>query len=102
VKCKYLAILHLLDNGERDDKLIAAAEGSPMYSCKDMEDLEKNFSGALEIIEQWFTNYKGPGQIKSSGYENKAAAEKALKQSLDDYSNRRITNETTDKEMLNF
>jgi inorganic pyrophosphatase len=35
---------------------------------RDIETLESDFPGVLEIVETWFTSYKGPGRLKSKGF----------------------------------
>ena len=59
VKCKVIGVLYLIDNFEQDDKLIAISENSESEHINDIGELNENYNGLLEIIEIWFTNYKG-------------------------------------------
>lgn len=78
-ECKVLGVLKLKDRGEIDDKLIAVVTDSPMAKYSSLEELELNYPRMLDIIEIWFTNYKGvadDGQrlMKSEGYHDRTAA----------------------------
>jgi inorganic pyrophosphatase len=56
--------------GKRDDKLIAVLPGSPLdvAGVNDIDDLEIHFPGIKNVIETWFTSYKGPGEMLSLGF----------------------------------
>jgi len=83
VKAKLIGVLRLLDSGERDDKLIAVQEGSPLYRANSIKELNDKFPGVTEIVEIWFSNYKGPGKMESLGYGNKKQAREALQESIE-------------------
>jgi inorganic pyrophosphatase len=85
VKCKIIGVLFLLDRGERDDKLIAVSDNSPLYNANDITDLQKNYNGISEIIKLWFTNYKGPNKMDSKGFGSKNVAEHLLKDAINEY-----------------
>jgi inorganic pyrophosphatase len=69
VKIKLIGILRLTDGGEKDHKLVAVAKGSPEEAAvNSIEDLNSRYKGQGTAIEQWFTNYKGPGKIQSKGW----------------------------------
>jgi len=74
IGAKIIGILHLLDGGEKDDKLIAVTHSSALYQINSIEELDKVYAGISTIIEIWFSNYKGPGKIQSLGYGNEKAA----------------------------
>ncbi|MBL4709264.1 MAG: inorganic diphosphatase [Flavobacteriales bacterium] len=65
-----IGVLKLLDRGEQDDKLIAISKNSTLSNIKTLEDLKLKYPGILEIIETWFSNYKGPNKIKSQGFKS--------------------------------
>lgn len=69
IKCKIIGVLKLLDRGEQDDKLIAISHNSTLRNINSLEDLRSNYPGILNIIEIWFTNYKGVGKTESHGYQ---------------------------------
>jgi len=85
IECKLIGILYLMDNGEQDDKLIAVSPNTSLYKVEDMGDLETKFSGITEILEIWFTNYKGSGQMTSKGFGNKESARKVLTAAINQY-----------------
>ncbi|MCK8479586.1 inorganic diphosphatase [Psychroserpens algicola] len=84
-KCKIIGVLYLKDRGEQDDKLIAVSNDSPLYIVNSIDELNNDFKGISEIIETWFTNYKGPENIESMGFDNKQAATDILMQAIQSY-----------------
>ncbi len=82
IEAKLIGVLKLLDDGEQDDKLIAALKDTPFFEMNSIEDLNKNFNGTTTIIETWFENYKGPGEIESLGFGEKEEAMEILKTAI--------------------
>jgi inorganic pyrophosphatase len=74
VAARPVGLLRLLDDGERDDKIIAVRAAGPLSDATTLQDLDALYPGATEIIRIWFTSYKGPGRLESSGYQDEAAA----------------------------
>lgn len=74
VECKVIGVLKLKDRGEQDDKLIAISKNSTLEYVNSLADLELKYPGISEIIEIWFTNYKGQGKMVSQGYREKKEA----------------------------
>ncbi len=74
VECKVIGILKLKDRGEHDDKLIAISKNSTLEDVNSLADLQLKYPGISEIIEIWFTNYKGQGKMISQGYREKNEA----------------------------
>jgi inorganic pyrophosphatase len=74
VRARVVGVLELLDDGERDDKLIAVRDDTAFSDCRDIADLRENFHGVLTILETWFANYKGPGEMESRGFADRARA----------------------------
>lgn len=85
VKCKLIGVLFLLDRGEIDDKLIAVMEDSPLYSVNSIVELDNSYNGLMEILELWFTNYKGPGKMESKGFGDKNKAIEILNFAIEGY-----------------
>lgn len=85
IECKIIGVLHLLDRGEKDDKLIAVKEGTPFYSLNNIEALDTNYNGILEILKLWFTNYKGPDKMEFKGYGDYETALKILNAAAEAY-----------------
>jgi len=74
VRARPIGVLKLVDDGERDDKIIAVPITGPLSDAVDLETLDAKYPGVREIVETWFTHYKGPGRITSGGYRNEADA----------------------------
>lgn len=85
LRCKLIGVLQLKDQGEQDDKLIAISGNSNLKETNSIDELKQNYPGILEIIEIWFTNYKGSGKMKSDGYQNKSVAQKLYLQAKQSY-----------------
>ena len=85
VRVNLLGVLRLLDGGEVDDKLIAVIDGHPFQTAKSLEDLQRSFPGVTTIIETWFTSYKGPGGLTSSGWGEAADAYSILDAAIATY-----------------
>ena len=85
LKCKIIGVLYLKDRGEQDDKLIAISDNSPLYWVNSIEELDKEYIGISDIVQLWFTNYKGPGKMKSYGFGNKKVALDILNGAIKEY-----------------
>tara|TARA_B100001123_G_scaffold83328_1_gene95313 strand:- start:92 stop:781 length:690 start_codon:yes stop_codon:yes gene_type:complete len=85
VSAKLIGVLKLLDNGEQDDKLIAVQMNSPLNKSNSLNELGEQFPGIKEILEQWFTNYKGNEKVKSNGFRNLEEAEKILQEASEQF-----------------
>jgi inorganic pyrophosphatase len=71
-----VAILKLLDAGQRDDKLIAvpADPALRILDVLDLSDLQDRFPRVLSLVEEWFTHYDATQPAQALGWEDKAAA----------------------------
>ncbi len=85
LKCKIIGVLLLLDRGEQDDKLIAVSENSPLYLVDNLTELNENYVGVSDILQIWFSNYKGPGKMMSKGFGDADMALQILQTSMKDY-----------------
>jgi len=85
IECKVVGILYLTDNGEQDDKLVAISPKSTLYEVRDMDELKAKYQGIAEILEIWFTNYKGPDHITSEGFGDKNSALEVLTAAINQY-----------------
>ena len=85
---KIIGILHLLDDGEKDDKLIAVTRSTLLYQVNSIEELDQVYAGISAILETWFSNYKGPGKIQSLGYGNEKAATDMLDSAVAEFTHR--------------
>jgi inorganic pyrophosphatase len=78
VRAHIVGVLNLLDGGEQDDKLLAVLDGSPLAGVRSVEELDAHFAGISRIVETWFENYKGPGEMESRGFGERAVALEVL------------------------
>jgi len=85
VKACLIGVLKLLDKGEQDDKLIAVLPDSPLGKVSNLKMLKSEFNGITNIIEVWFSNYKGPGMMVSEGFEDVDQAWKILDAAISAY-----------------
>ena len=56
-----------------------------MYGVNSIDELNNNYKGITEIVQLWFTNYKGPGKIESKGFGNKKIAIGILTEAINEY-----------------
>lgn len=71
VRCRLIGSLRMLDSGEADDKLLAVRAGTPFADIQTTDELQQKFPGALQIVQTWFQNYKGPGEMEFLGLGDK-------------------------------
>ena len=74
VPARAIGVLRLVDSGERDDKVIAVPMDGPLSDARDLASLEQRYPGVREIVERWFTSYKGAGRTVSNGYADADSA----------------------------
>ena len=89
MKARLIGILKLLDRGEHDDKLIAVLPDSTLGDVSNLKMLDSKFVGIANIIETWFSNYKGPGKMVSEGFEDVGQARKILDAAVSAYKRNR-------------
>ena len=86
VEIKLIGILKMLDKGEVDDKLIAVMVNNSIFSSVDsFNELKKSYQGITEILEIWFTNYKGSKNIIVNGLEDEKKALEIFKSAREQY-----------------
>ncbi len=89
VRARPIGVLELLDGGQRDDKLLAVMDASPLGEVDDLHELDASFPGVTEILERWFTGYKGPGRLESRGFAGALRAREILAAAARAYDERR-------------
>ncbi len=82
VKARLVGVLQLLDGGEQDDKLLAVIAGTPLDAAQNIAQLNEMFPGVTSIVETWFVNYKGPGEMASQGFAEVSKAHEILAQAI--------------------
>ena len=86
IQAKLIGVLKLLDGGERDDKLIAVLRDSPFYKVDSLDELDAEFNGVTDILQTWFSNYKGPGETEANGFGDKREATRILDSAIKEFS----------------
>jgi len=81
-KVNIIGVLELLDNGEQDDKLVAINPSSKWSRVMDIEDLDTFYPGSRTIIETFFQNYKGKGEMQLKGWSGKSRAKEILMKTI--------------------
>jgi inorganic pyrophosphatase len=82
---KFIGVLKMLDGGDTDDKILAVTKESPLYGVNDLADLDDKFPGVRDIIEIWFTHYKGQGEMKAQGWGDIEEAELIIQKAIDNF-----------------
>ncbi|OIO30940.1 inorganic pyrophosphatase [Candidatus Nomurabacteria bacterium CG1_02_43_90] len=85
VAVRPVAIMHMTDSGEGDDKVIAVPLDDPRWSeVQDLGDINKH---TLKEMEHFFTTYKKIQNkiVEVSGFEGKDAAHQAVLKSIELY-----------------
>ena len=80
-----VALMHMIDDGDSDDKIIAVPTGDPRWDhVNDIDDINKH---TLKEMEHFYSTYKKIQEkdVKVTGFDNKDAAKEAIKRSLDLY-----------------
>jgi inorganic pyrophosphatase len=77
-----VGVMRMIDGGDVDDKLIGVLPGTS-FEGKTLDDLRA--AGVLTILEAWFENYKGPGEIEVTLFEGADAAAQVLAESMAAY-----------------
>lgn len=88
VAARPVAIMHMLDSGEADDKVIAVPIGDPRWSeVADLKDINKH---TLKEMEHFFMTYKKiqNKEVHVSGFEGAEAARNAVTRSIALYNNK--------------
>ncbi len=85
VRARAIGVLEMLDDREQDDKIIAVLRDSHLGEISSIEELRREFSGMTEILEIWFSNYKGPGRVRSNGFASVTKARNIMEASVEAY-----------------
>lgn len=57
---KVIGGIHMIDDGEQDDKLIAVDLNSWFADISSLNELEEKYPGIVDILQTFLKNYKGP------------------------------------------
>lgn len=67
VRVRVIGIVHAIDSGEHDDKLIAVQPSGAFANVTNLNDLNRLYPGALPILETWLINYKRSNSMQLAG-----------------------------------
>jgi len=79
---RLIGILNLVDKGEEDNKLVAVLPGGGFGHVYNLSQLRMEYPGVLDILELWFSNYKGKGKVVSHGFGDRSVATQYLKEAF--------------------
>ena len=84
IKAKVIGIIHMLDQQEKDNKILATTFDATFEKINSIDDLNENYEGIIEIIKIWLLNYKG-GYVEIQKIEKKNKALEYIKISKEEY-----------------
>lgn len=93
LKARLIGVMRMIDNGQRDDKLIAIMADSPLGNIRSIVEMNEKFSGISHILDIWFSNYKGPGKTQSKGFGGMDEAQMILRTAMEDYETQKQASE---------
>ncbi len=82
VEARPVAVVHMIDSGEGDDKIIAVPKKDPRWEeVKDLADINKH---TVKEIQHFFETYKSitGDKVEITGIEGRTAAHAAVEKSL--------------------
>jgi len=85
VEATVIGNMQMIDNGEKDDKIIAVATNDPTVNhFKDVNDLPKHF---ITVLRNYFENYKVLENkiVEIDEFQDKEAAYEIIKRSIEFY-----------------
>ena len=85
VRVRPVAIMHMIDDGDSDDKIIAVPVGDPRWNeIKDLSDINKH---TIKEMEHFYSTYKKiqKKEVDVTGFDDKNVAKGAIKRSLELY-----------------
>jgi len=85
VKVRPVGMLHMIDGGKNDEKILAVPADDPRFAeIKDLKDVSKGF---LDEIHHFFSRYKDlrKSKVKIGSWENARKAKKVINESIERY-----------------
>jgi len=90
VRARAVAVMHMIDSGEADDKIIAVPVSDPRWQdIKDLGDINKH---TIKEMEHFYSTYKQlqNKEVKVTGFEGQAVAEQVFKQGVELYQAKKL------------
>lgn len=85
VRARPVALMHMVDDGDADDKIIAVPVDDPRWSdTKDLGDINKH---TIKELEHFYSTYKKlqNKEVRVTGFEGRTAAEAAFERGKELY-----------------
>lgn len=82
VKARAVAIMNMIDSGDKDDKIIAVPVDDPRWDdVKDLSDINKH---TIKEMEHFYSTYKKVQnkEVKVTGFKGRKEAEKAFSRGI--------------------
>jgi inorganic pyrophosphatase len=83
---RVIGSIRLVDDGDKDDKLIAVPKDSPLAKATTVAELDEIFPGITAILQTWFENYKGKDAVQCQGFGGKDEAEALIVAAMESFS----------------
>jgi inorganic pyrophosphatase len=64
LKVRLVGIIHMLDKGESDSKLLAVNTQDQDFAVTSLEMLNQSYPGVMDILKVWLMHYKGSGEVE--------------------------------------
>jgi len=88
IKARIVGIIHMLDDNEKDSKLLAVNTSEAGFDVNSKKMLIHKYPGVVEILKLWLKNYKGNSKVTILSIDDEKEAFRYLKAANDDYYNR--------------
>lgn len=88
VPARIIGVIRMLDKGLQDDKLIAVTTKDWFYDIHDIQQLNEQYPGIIEILTTWLLHYKGSESIKIQDIESASTAKQILHKAINAYNSR--------------
>ena len=88
VPARIIGVIRMLDKGLHDDKLIAVTTKDWFYDIHDIQQLNEQYPGIIEILTTWLLHYKGSEKIDIQDIESASTAKQILHKAINAYNSR--------------
>lgn len=86
VECKPIGVMHMIDNGQADDKIIAVCVHDPFYKdYNSIKDLPAHVSDEIKHFFKVYKTLEGKKTIVNNELEDASAAKEIIVKSIDRY-----------------
>lgn len=83
VPCRVIGVIHVLDRGEHDHKLIAVPTNGMFGHVKNLAELEAVCSECTALLVTWLENYKGRDvKVEVNGVSDEHVANRILQRAI--------------------